>query len=261
MSYLGRAGIAASAFGMVISLCCAGHAADIKHYDVMEFIGPAAGKETAFNAWYKAHAAQVLKVPGVENVQRFKVDQAQRPNTPFSPFYLQIELATADLDAAAGKLSSLMAQGQDVTDKDSTVMAFYEPKPKLMAKDVSGTTPAPAIPGETKLKTFYLLAMVNADPQHDAEFNRNYDDVHFPDVIRNPGVVWGQRAVRVRVEPGTAAWPGYLATYEYRAYDVPAANDEVNRRLQEHITRPLTFTSQGGHTWYSEATGPLLHAK
>lgn len=243
-----------------IAFALAASSAQGAPYDVMEFTGPAPGKDAAFQAWYTNHIAQVLKAPDVRSVQRFKVEQAQRPGTPYPPLYLQIALDTENLDAAAAALSALMQQGSAVIDKDVTITAYYAPRPKVMARDVPGTAPAPAIAGKTTLKRFYLLAMVNADSAHEAAFNSNYDEKHFPDVIRNPGVTWGQRSQLVRAEPAGIPWPGYLAVYEYSAYDIGAANDEVNRRLAEHITRPLIFTAKGGHTWYAGAMGPALHA-
>ena len=237
----------------------AAQAADT-HYDVLEFTGPAAGKEADFESWYAKHIQAVLKVPGVKTVQRYKVEPPQRPG-PYSPFYLKISLDTADLDGAAKKLTALMAEGKAVEDPAVTTTAYYLPQPKLMAKDVPGTTPAPKIAGKTDLITFDLLAMVNSDPEHEAEYNKNYDEKHFPDVIRNPGIQWGQRAKLVKKVPEDSAWPGWLAAYEYRAYDINAAIDEVGARLKDGRTRPLTFTKPGGHTWYTDAMGPELKAK
>lgn len=247
----------ASAFALAFSTAAWG--ADT-HYDVLEFTGPAAGKEADFETWYAKHTQAVLKVPGVKTVQRFHVTEPPRPG-PYSPFYLKISLDTADLDGAAKKLTALLEDGKAVEDPAITTAAYYLPAPKLMAKDVPGTTPAAPVPGKTNLKTFYLLAMIVSDPEHEAEYNKNYDEKHFPDVIRNSGITWGQRSHLVKAEPAGAVWPDWLAAYEYSAYDIPASVAEVGARLKDGRTRPLIFTKPGGKTWYTEAMGPELKAK
>jgi hypothetical protein len=79
-------------------------------------------------------------------------------------------------------------------------------------------------------------------------------------------MVWGQRSKLVMSLPKGTILPGYLAVYEFLSYDVAATNDEVNRRLREHITRPIRGSGGGGMTYrpgtlYSAAMGPALKAK
>ncbi len=232
-------------------------------YQVFEFSSPADGREAEFELWYTAHhVSEILRVQGVKTVQRFRIEQAQRPGPAYPADVLLITLDAADEHPIAVKLASLLSKAGSLLEKDAGITAVYAPLgSRLMAKDVPGTVPAPEVSGATELKSFHLWAFVNAQQGHEEEFNKGYSDEHFPDVIRNPGIQWGQRSKKTDILPAGAQFPDYLADYAYSAYDIAAANAEVNRRLAEHITRPIPFPAKGGHTWYAAAIGPALPGK
>ncbi len=238
-------------------------AAQAQTYQVFEFSTPAAGQEAAFEQWYTTrHVPETQRVPGVKTVQRFRIEQAQRSGPPYPADVLVMTLDTANEHAAAMKLAALLSKASGLLEKDSGVTVVFAPLgSRLMAQDVPGTAAAPEIPGATELKNFHLWAFVNAQKDHEEEFNKGYSEEHFPDVIRNPGIQWGQRSKKADILPAGAQFPDYLADYAYSAYDIPAANAEVNRRLAEHITRPIPFPAKGGHTWYAAAVGPALPGK
>jgi len=237
-----------------------GETAGQSTYQLFEFSSPAKDHEAEFEQWYATrHIPAVQKLRGIKSVQRYRIEQAQRAGTPYPADVLVIQARPADEHALASKLYALLSEAGGNSDSSDALVAVFSPLgEKLMAKDVQGTSQAPAVPGATELKDFHLWAFVNAQPDHDAEFNKGYTDEHFPDVIRNPGIQWGQRAKLVDVFPASADYPHYLAEYDYSAYDIPAANAEVNHRLAEHITRPIPFSGKGGHTWYAQALGPVL---
>lgn len=59
-----------------------------------------------------------------------------------------------------------------------------------------------------------LLAMMDVDPAHEEEFNRWYNEEHFPDRVNCPGFLSGRRFMAV---DGT---PKYLALYDLESPDV-----------------------------------------
>jgi hypothetical protein len=250
------------AFAMILGLAGASplFAAETETYQVFEFSTPKAGQEAGFEHWYTTrHIPEIVRVPGIKTVQRYRIEQSQRSGPPYPTDVLVMSMDTADAHKAATKLASLLSQSGNLLDKGSAMTVVYAPLgAKLPAKDVEGTTAAPEIAGATELKMFHLWAFVNAQQGHEEEFNKGYSEQHFPDVIRNPGIQWGQRFKRADILPATAEFPAYLADYEYSAYDIAAANAEVNRRLAEHITRPIPFPAKGGHTWYAAPIGPVL---
>ncbi len=89
------------------------------------------------------------------------------------------------------------------------------------------------------------LVMSDCDPAHREEYNRWYDDVHIPDLLKIAGIVGARRLDLSPVQPrtaraaeaigagGKAAQPGqrpYLAIYEFDTDDVQALMDEIARR-------------------------------
>jgi hypothetical protein len=59
-----------------------------------------------------------------------------------------------------------------------------------------------------------LLVMIGVDEDHEEEFNRWYNEEHFPERIQCPGFLSGRRFVSVEGEPK------YLAIYDLESPDV-----------------------------------------
>jgi hypothetical protein len=68
-----------------------------------------------------------------------------------------------------------------------------------------------------------LLVMMDVDPEHEDEFNRWYDEEHFPERVACPGFVAGRRFRAI--EGG----PRYLAYYELESPQV--LEGEAYRRI------------------------------
>ena len=94
------------------------------------------------------------------------------------------------------------------------------------------------------MSRFKWLVFTNCADGRDAEFNRWYDDVHLPDLLRTPGIVGASRA---RLAPEQLAVSGsgemalcgpegigarfrYLAVYEFETENPAAVMGEVQRR-------------------------------
>jgi hypothetical protein len=100
------------------------------------------------------------------------------------------------------------------------------------------------------------LVFTNCAPGSDAEFNRWYDEIHVPDLLRIPGVVKVHRgsvaaaqmvtADSGELEHGSAANIPfrYLAVYEFDTEDPHAVLEEVRRRANtpEMVISPLLGT-------------------
>lgn len=59
-----------------------------------------------------------------------------------------------------------------------------------------------------------LLVMIDVDPAHEDDFNRWYDEEHYPERMQCPGFISGHR---YRALEGS---PKYLAIYELESADV-----------------------------------------
>jgi hypothetical protein len=83
-----------------------------------------------------------------------------------------------------------------------------------------------------------LLVMIDIDPAYEEEFNRWYDEEHFPERVQCPGFLSARRFVSVEGEPKYLAFyeledPAVLDTEAYRRIQPPS---EWTKRLQPHFT-------------------------
>lgn len=107
------------------------------------------------------------------------------------------------------------------------------------------------------MRKYSWIVMSDCDPDQEDAFNRWYDDVHLPDLLRIPGIVDARRLdlapFQSITDPETGALavsdagrqPGqfpYLAVYDFETDDVQAVLDEVVRRagtpdmvISEHL--------------------------
>lgn len=90
-------------------------------------------------------------------------------------------------------------------------------------------------------KWLYEVQTVCSDPSREAEFEAWYDNVHFPDLLKAPGL---KTAVRYKIKDPMAPFDGlwaqgqgkYLATYEIETDDIEktwAAIQDYLRGLRE----------------------------
>ncbi|MBO0834821.1 MAG: hypothetical protein J2P28_04775 [Actinobacteria bacterium] len=86
-----------------------------------------------------------------------------------------------------------------------------------------------------------LLVMVDVDENHEQEFNRWYDEEHFPERLQCPGFLGGRRLVAVEGEPKYLALydlesPEVLQSPEYLRMQPPS---EWQRQVTRHWTRSV----------------------
>lgn len=79
------------------------------------------------------------------------------------------------------------------------------------------------------MKKYKLLVLTNCTPGTDAEFNRWYNDVHIPDVLKVPGFTGATRA-KVAEATSEGADHQYCAIYEFESNDVGATLAELSAR-------------------------------
>jgi hypothetical protein len=84
-----------------------------------------------------------------------------------------------------------------------------------------------------------LLVMIDIDPAYEEEFNRWYEEEHFPERVRCPGFLSARRFVSVEGEPKYLAFyeledPSVLDSEPYQRIMPPS---EWTKRLQPHFTK------------------------
>ncbi|MBI3953121.1 MAG: EthD domain-containing protein [Chloroflexi bacterium] len=83
---------------------------------------------------------------------------------------------------------------------------------------------------DQRTRAVFLVLTNPKPPMTDAEFNRWYDTVHVPDVLKTPGFVAATRYQHADPKPGDAR---YLAVYELDTDDVAAAGKALGQVLKE----------------------------
>jgi hypothetical protein len=239
-------------------------AAPPKHYWVMVFSRPIAGKEAEFNAWYdQEHIPDMLSVPGFEAAQRLVTVQAGTPTSTLPPYLAIYDVATRDLDATNAEVKRRMTTGVlrkgDAIDYPGIVTAIFSPLgPPQLAKTFHGSTPAAKIPGHNELKPFELIVFSNPETTREDEYNHWYDTMHVPDVLHVPGFISGQRfELAENASPGTAI-PRYLVRFEFKSYDLDATVAEIVARIKSGKTRMSTAMAPDSMVYFDSPLGPRI---
>ena len=129
----------------------------------------------------------------------------------------------------------------------------------VLASTIPGTSGPLAGPGQAKLQRYALLALLNATPGQESEFENFIKLEHIPDVLRNPGFISAQRyrllyplTSGVSLYPSTAGVvvPANMILYEFDSYDLAASVAEVVRRLMTGETRSSSSMGPGGHVYF-----------
>ena len=88
------------------------------------------------------------------------------------------------------------------------------------------------------------IAQLDVPAEHEAEFNRLYDEEHVPNLLAVPGVLGGQRYKLAGSETG--GMPRYLAIYELESPDIPetdawkqAATTEGWVEVRQHVSKRM----------------------
>jgi hypothetical protein len=84
-----------------------------------------------------------------------------------------------------------------------------------------------------------LVVLSNATDGADEEFNRWYNGVHIPDVLKVKGFAAAQRFRIADAQMGPAATPyGYLALYEVETDDLAATASALSSGAGEMVISP-----------------------
>jgi hypothetical protein len=88
---------------------------------------------------------------------------------------------------------------------------------------------------------YRLMAVTNAQPGREAEFERWYDEQHLPDLMKVPGVIGAQRFRTVAGMEGPLTWR-FVTLYTLDTEDLAGVMQELGRRIN---TPDMPLTDAG----------------
>jgi hypothetical protein len=238
----------------------------VNEYVCLVLTNAAAGREQDFNAWYDGvHLREVLdNLPGYVAGQRFRLHAAQRPGGRASSWtYLaEYEVRTDDLAAANRAVEEFKAAG-GFTSHDGALAPghaawFFAPTKKLVTEREVAAASKPKLGAARHV----FLALTNASPGREEEFDRWYD-LHVPEVVAEfPGLVNGRHHERVGEQREGMSPPfRNLARYDLHADDVGEYH-----RLDREARESGRLTSHAGAldpdyaVWVYSEIGPRVAA-
>jgi hypothetical protein len=185
-------------------------------------INAAEGRDDEFNDWYtNQHLADVLRVPGVLNGQRFRrMEQQRSPDQPYK------YSAMYDIEPGMGPQIIAELNRRGGTPEMPLTTSIAEPRYVGFFEAITSRVAATA----NAAPRFLFIVMTNAVEGRDGEFNEWYDNTHIPDLLRVPGIVAAQR-FRLLPTQRTPNNPWkYLCIYECDAEHPGAIIPELVRR-------------------------------
>lgn len=167
---------------------------------------PAPRDEEEFNAWYDTeHLAERLAIPGFVSARRWVADLPPGEGKYLATY----ELERPEVLESAEYLAHVGENFSPWSKRCLGRTAFY--RRWACEQILPGDALAPAD------SRAVLLACGDVPAEHEAEFNRWYDEEHVPLLARVPGVL---AARRFRARSGS---PRYVALYDLADADVPRA--------------------------------------
>jgi hypothetical protein len=189
--------------------------------------------ESSYNAWYDGHLREVAGCNGFVAASRYRLSEHQvEPQPPGLREYLALYEA-ADLDLAVRSLREGQAQGR-VTSSD---FLEKEPFPDSVAYNRHSLAQAGAMP-EARM----LVYSQPRTPGVADDFDRWYDEVHVPELLRCDGVIGATRyrMSSTQLRPVPPGQHPCLAIYDLS--DAKAATASVaERRRSGTGTRTSTI--------------------
>jgi hypothetical protein len=197
---------------------------------------------------------------------RFHTLTAATPSSTLPPYLAVYDLDTTDLQRTNNEVKRRMTSGMlvkgDAMDYPSIATGIFEPiTPRILAKDLSGTTGPTRQAGHTRLEAFELVVLSDAVEGRDQEFNDWYTTQHVPDVLHVPGFISGQRFKLVENDSPNTVIPHYLVKFEFQSDDLDATIAEINRRRTSGQTRMSTAMSPDAMVYFMSPLGPRVRAK
>ncbi len=187
----------------------------------------AADELEPFNQWYNSHLPNLLRVPGFQWASRYTgITELNR----FTALYgLRSE---DDLPSTLGRHTSSfhpiarseLDGHQQLKGLSNRSLSVYE--------QIAGTPITDSL-----LSGDYPVSIVTADvdPKEEDDWNRWYNESHFPNVLAVPGYVLGGRfrAIDHPALAGVSTGPRYMALYEVESEEViPSLGDESQMRTE-----------------------------
>jgi hypothetical protein len=102
-------------------------------FSLVVLSNPTTGQDAAFNDWYNhQHVEDVLRVPGFQTAQRFKLIEDETPQVFALPRYaVQFIFKSYDLEATMAevrhRLQTGVTRSSPAFDMKSSITRYYEP--------------------------------------------------------------------------------------------------------------------------------------
>lgn len=198
-------------------------------YFLLAFANPIAGQEEAYARWFsEPHVHDMGSLPGVVAAHHYADAGLELRRAPVkTPHDLMLYTIVTDQpdelrDAIARRADAGLAWPGSALASVRTV-TYRAVQPKI---DGVAGEPADARAGDAA--SYLVLAFLNAVVGQDEAFNTWYDTVHEPELLSNPGVVSGQRAMLSEVQMGPSDIQSrYLMMVTLVTRDLPAVFREM----------------------------------
>ena len=169
-------------------------------------------------------AAAIKSAPGVLSVQRYRLDKQQRFPGPYPHLFTVVEL---DGERGARTFNEYRMQAPKAF--EGSLVGIYESMRPRFGE------PHPAN------RTHVLIAMTTPLPGRDADYNDWYWGRHFPDGMRLPGMISGER-FKLLPDLSDKFPHEYMALYDMRTDDLPhhyAVLNKISRTPEMPLTDAL----------------------
>ena len=189
-----------------------------------------AAQEASFNDWYNGQHLPEVTRPGIfVNATRYVNSGAK--GTPEDPRFLAVYETEREDVAQAWKENA----------SHRSEWGAMHPALKVGLAAVYKSIGSTAKPPKGKRTSGVLVALTDcADAKKEAEFNKWYDEMHVPDVLKT-GLYWSaQRFIHTDPKPGQ---PKYLALYETEG-DGPGTLKALAGKLPKDRGSPLSAVRQ-----------------
>ena len=193
-------------------------------YFLFVFSNPVAGQEEAYARWFsEPHVHDMGLIPGVIAAQHCVdagVELRKGPmKTPHDlALYTVVTDRPGEVRDAIERRAGIGGAWPGPALASVRTVTYRATQPRM---DGAGGEPADARDGEAA--TYLVLAFLDAVAGQDEAFNAWYDTVHEPELLANPGVASGQRAVLSEVQMGPSDIQSrYLMMMTLTTRDLPA---------------------------------------
>jgi hypothetical protein len=102
----------------------------MRHYKLVVYTKPVAGRDQEYNDWYqRIHLPDLVAIPGIRSAQRFRLKQTLSPDTPL-PFLAIYDIETDDIDGVIGEMKRRSGTEamliSDALDRTASAVVFEE---------------------------------------------------------------------------------------------------------------------------------------